>query len=73
VLGATLGPVMFFRVRERRVSAPVAAASMTAGLAAVIAWRSAGLGNDVFEILPGLLAGTLTYALLLRIKGWRHH
>lgn len=62
VLAAGLGPLMIVRVGGMRVTAPLAAAMMLSGVAAVFLWNNVlGLSGDVFETLPGMLTGLAVY------------
>lgn len=63
-LAASLGPVMVVRVLGRSLNAPVALLMMTAGITTALLWRM-GLGwsNDVYEVLPGMIASSLVYVL----------
>ena len=69
-LGAGLGPLMMVRVLRRPVGPPLAVAMMLSGLAKVIMWRYAlGFADDVYEVLPGMLAGLLLYLLFRPRRG----
>lgn len=62
-LGAALGPLMIVRAFSWRTSPRLAMAMILAGLATVFVWRfTLGFGDDIFEVLPGMIAGLLVYA-----------
>lgn len=60
-LGAAFGPLLVIRLLRLPVPPPVALAMMACGVATVFAWTGAGLSDDVFELLPGMLAPLLVY------------
>ncbi|HSH43494.1 MAG TPA: sodium/proline symporter [Arenicellales bacterium] len=60
-LGATLGPVLALRVARQPLDRPTAAIMMLTALAVVIGWRSLGLNDAVYEILPAFLCVVLVY------------
>ncbi|MCB9732584.1 MAG: sodium/proline symporter [Deltaproteobacteria bacterium] len=62
-LGAALGPLVVLRAFGVVVAGPVALAMMAAGLVTVIAWLSAGLSGAIFELLPGMAAPFLVFAV----------
>jgi sodium/proline symporter len=63
-LGASLGPLMIVRAFGWRASAWLATAMIVSGLAAVFVWRfTLGFGDDIFEVLPGMIVGLVVYAL----------
>ncbi|MEB3209837.1 MAG: sodium/proline symporter [Leptolyngbyaceae bacterium] len=62
-LAASLGPVMVIRVLKLPLTTPVAISMMIVGIATALFWR-VGLhfSDDVYEVLPGMLASMLVYA-----------
>ena len=62
-LGAAFGPLLVLRVYGFAVATPIALAMIVGGVATVFAWSAAGLSDDVFELLPGMLTGLLIYGL----------
>ncbi len=62
-LGAAFGPLLVLRVFAVRVGPRVALAMMATGVATVFAWSYAGLSDDVFELLPGMVAPLVVFAL----------
>ncbi len=66
-LAAGLGPLMVIRVFNLRINAPAALVTMTSGVAGALGWRF-GLGyhTDLYDVLPGMLAGFIAYAICRR-------
>ncbi|HUH00583.1 MAG TPA: sodium/proline symporter [Kofleriaceae bacterium] len=62
-LGATLGPLLLLRVLGREVPPMLAVAMMAVGLATVFAWNASSHAGAAFDLLPGMLAPLLLYAL----------
>lgn len=62
-LGVTLGPLVCVRALGGPLPPPAALAMMAAGLGAMWLWRALGLAPAMYEIVPGLAAAGLTYAL----------
>lgn len=62
-LGATLGPVLLVRLFRRPLPSGAGLVMMAAGLAAVIGWHVSGLDDDVFKMLPGIVAAFSAYGL----------
>jgi len=62
-LGAAFGPLLVLRLYRFPVPAPLALAMMASGLVTVFAWTSAGLSDDAFELLPGMLVPIALYGL----------
>ncbi|MGB3492591.1 MAG: sodium/proline symporter [Elainellaceae cyanobacterium] len=63
-LAASLGPIMVVRVMQRPLPAPVAIAMMGVGIITALVWRvGLGLSQDVYEVLPGMLASAAVYGL----------
>jgi len=60
-LGATLGPVLALRVARQPLDRLTAGAMMLLGLVIVIGWRSLGLNDAVYEILPAFVGVALLY------------
>jgi sodium/proline symporter len=71
-LAGSLGPLMIVRVMGWQASPRLAASMMTVGLAGVFVWRfTLGFGDDIFEVLPGMMAGLLVYAAGRALGGAR--
>ena len=50
---------------EKKPTQPHALLIMTAGITASGAWEYFGLSGDLYNVLPGLVAGMLSYYLFL--------
>lgn len=61
-LAAGLGPLLLLRLYDVELGAKTALTQIVVGLVTVIVWRELGLGESVFEILPGLVAGFAVFA-----------
>lgn len=61
-LAVTLGPVVVVRAMGWPLGSPVGLTMMAVGLATMLAWRAAGLGAAMYEILPGMAAAAVVYA-----------
>jgi len=70
-LGATLGPVLFFRLFRWPLPSGTGLAAMAAGLVAVAGWHVSGYDDDVFKALPGILAAFAAYAIARRVAARR--
>ncbi|MEL6322134.1 MAG: sodium/proline symporter, partial [Cyanobacteria bacterium J06626_14] len=63
-LAASLGPVMVIRVLKLPLTAPVAISMMLVGIATALVWRiGLHFSDDIYEVLPGILASISVYAL----------
>ena len=62
-LGGTLGPLLALRALGRPVSSRLAITMMTVALAVMLLWRAFGDPDSIYEILPGILAGLVVYAI----------
>jgi sodium/proline symporter len=62
-LGATLGPLLLVRLARLPLPAGRALVMMATGLATTWAWTHSGIGGDVFELLPGMVAPLAVYTL----------
>jgi len=62
-LAVTLGPVVVVRALGLPLSSSVGVAMMVVGLATMFTWRALGLGEGMYEILPGMLGAGLVYGL----------
>ncbi|MBW4612344.1 MAG: sodium/proline symporter [Desmonostoc vinosum HA7617-LM4] len=61
-LASGLGPLLILRVWQLPVTTPVAMLMMIVGIAAAISWSLVfKLSSLVYEVLPGMLAGTIVY------------
>ena len=62
-LGGTLGPLLALRALGKPVSSRLGITMMAVSLAVMLLWRSLGNPDSIYEILPGMLAGMLIYAI----------
>ncbi len=63
ILAASIGPLLLVRVWGLPIETPTAIAMMFGGIAAAILWKQSGLSGAVFEVLPGMWASLLIYAI----------
>ena len=63
LLASAFAPLLFVYARGGQPSESLALAMMLAGIATFLAWRWTGLSSEVYEILPGMLAGLLVFYL----------
>jgi sodium/proline symporter len=63
-LGAAFGPLVLFALFSRRTSWRSALAGMVTGTAVLVSWKLAGLGDKMYEIVPGFAANCVTILLL---------
>ncbi|MCA9246148.1 MAG: sodium/proline symporter [Planctomycetales bacterium] len=62
-LGAGLGPVLILRVFHVRVATATSLAMMATGIVTVVAWNLSGYDDDVFKLLPGMVASFAVFGL----------
>ena len=60
-LASAFGPLLFVYARGHRVSESHALTMLAVGLAVALSWRWLGWQDMVYEGMPGMLAGYLTY------------
>ena len=66
VLASSLGPLLVIRAWQKPIDPPVAVAMIFAGTATVLSWNlGLKLSSALYEVLPGMAAGFLVYALAL--------
>jgi Na+/proline symporter len=70
-LGSAFAPLMLVYALQRRVSETLALAMMLTGPAVALLWRYLELHNDIFEGMPGILAGLCVYLVGSRIHTLR--
>ncbi len=56
--GAAFGPLVLFSLFSKRTSWRAALAGLVAGTVTLILWKQLGLGERLYEIVPGFLANT---------------
>lgn len=67
-LAAGLGPLMVIRVFKLPINAPVALLMMLGGVAGALTWRfGLALHGDLYDVLPGMLAGFTVYAVGIKL------
>jgi len=63
-LASGLGPLLLLRVGQLPVSTPVALLMMAVGIITAISWNLVfKLSSVVYEVLPGMIAGSLVYVV----------
>ena len=68
-LASGLGPILMLRVWRFPVSATVGVTMMLVGLATAAIWNGVlNLSGSIYEVLPGMVAGFLVYAIAQLIK-----
>jgi sodium/proline symporter len=70
-LSSAFAPVMLVVLLRRPASAASLKAAMCAGIATAVLWHLAGWHRIVIEALPGMLAGLLAQALVMRVAPGR--
>ena len=66
VLASSLGPLLVIRAWQKPIDTPIAVAMIFAGTATVLSWNlGLKLSSVLYEVLPGMAAGFLVYALAL--------
>ena len=58
--GAAFGPLVLFALYSKKTSWISALAGMTVGTVVLVVWKQAGLGEIMYEIVPGFAANALT-------------
>ncbi len=72
-LAAGLGPLMVIRVFKLPINAPVALATMIGGVAGALTWRfGLELHGDLYDVLPGMLAGFVIYGIGIKLTSSSH-
>jgi len=67
--GAAFGPVILFALFSRKTSWFSALAGMVTGTVVLVVWKRVGLGEWMYEIVPGFGANCITVALLNAVIG----
>ncbi|MGK7947113.1 MAG: sodium/proline symporter, partial [Microcystaceae cyanobacterium] len=63
-LASGLGPLLILRVWQKPVSLPVALTMMGVGIAAALIWNlGLNLSSAMYEVFPGMLAGSAVYGV----------
>ncbi|HUV66552.1 MAG TPA: hypothetical protein VMW24_21875, partial [Sedimentisphaerales bacterium] len=67
--GAAFGPVILFALFSRKTSWQSALAGMVTGTVTLVLWKQVGLGDIMYEIVPGFAANCLTILLVNSLVG----
>jgi len=59
--GAAFGPLVLFALFSRKTSWQSALAGMVTGTVVLVLWKQVGLGDTMYEIIPGFAANCLTH------------
>jgi sodium/proline symporter len=70
--GAAFGPLILFALYSRKTSWQSALAGMVTGTVVLVLWKQTGLGNMMYEIVPGFIANCLTIILINAIIGQKN-
>ena len=62
--GAAFGPLILFALYSRRTTWQAALAGMVAGTVVLVVWKQVGLGNRLYELVPGFVANFLVILTL---------
>lgn len=68
-LASAFGPLLFLYVRGHRISEPLSLTIVSVGVLVALGWRAAGLQADIYEGMPGMLAGIATYYVAKMFAG----
>ncbi|MBN2271509.1 MAG: hypothetical protein JXN61_12905, partial [Sedimentisphaerales bacterium] len=67
--GAAFGPLVLFALFSRRTSWQSALAGMVAGTVVFVLWKQIGLGERMYEIVPGFAANCIVIVLVNFVIG----
>ena len=67
--GAAFGPLILFALYSRRTSWQSALAGMVTGTVVLVLWKQIGLGDSMYEIVPGFIANCLTITIFNMLIG----
>ncbi|MBN2183502.1 MAG: sodium/proline symporter PutP [Sedimentisphaerales bacterium] len=70
--GAAFGPLILFSLYSRRTSWQSALAGMVTGTVVLVLWKKIGLGDSMYEIVPGFIANCLTIFIINSIIGQKN-
>jgi sodium/proline symporter len=62
--GAAFGPLILFALFSRKTSWQSVLAGMVIGTVVLVVWKQVGLGDYMYEIVPGFIANCLTVLLV---------
>jgi sodium/proline symporter len=57
--GAAFGPLVLFALYSRRTSWQAALAGMVTGTVVLVVWKQVGLGDHLYELVPGFVSNCL--------------
>ena len=67
--GAAFGPLILFALYSRKTSWQSALAGMVIGTIVLVLWKQVGLGETMYEIIPGFIANCLTIISINAVIG----
>jgi len=67
--GAAFGPLVLFALYSRKTSWQSALAGMVTGTVVLVLWKQIGLGEKMYEIVPGFVANCLTILMVNFLVG----
>jgi len=70
--GAAFGPLILFALFSRKTSWQAALAGMVTGTVVLVVWKQVGLGEYMYEIVPGFIANCLTIFLVNIVAGQKN-
>jgi len=70
--GAAFGPLILFALFSRKTSWQSALAGMVTGTVVLVLWKQIGLGETMYEIVPGFIANCLTIISINAIIGQKN-
>lgn len=62
--GAAFGPIVLFALFSRNTTWQSALAGMLVGTVVLVTWKQMGLGAQMYEIVPGFIANTITVLIV---------
>lgn len=62
--GAAFGPLVLFALFSKKTTWQSALAGMITGTVVLVIWKQAGLGAQMYEIVPGFIANTVTIFIM---------
>jgi sodium/proline symporter len=62
--GAAFGPLILFALFSRKTTWQSALAGMVTGTVVLVLWKQVGLGDKMYEIVPGFIANCLTIFII---------
>jgi len=70
--GAAFGPLILFALYSRKTSWQSALAGMVTGTVVLVLWKQIGLGDSMYEIVPGFVANCLMIISINAIIGQKN-